>query len=411
MRIISAPEQIPMLIQPTIPSRNKKPGFALFNLGFRPFFLGAAAFAILSITVWMANYLLHIPLSVEGVTPMQWHAHEMIYGYGLAVIAGFLLTAVRNWTGIDTLQGKWLLALFAVWLGARLLLLCGTAYLLAAAVADLLFGLLLAVAVMRPILLTRQWKQIAVVSKLLLLVAGNALFYLGAFGLLHEGAFLSVYGGLYLVISLILVLGRRVIPFFIERGVSEKVSLRQSRWLDISILLFFLLFFINELFIGEAVLTAVSAGLLFLSNGLRLINWHTPGIWKVSLLWGLYVSSWLINLGFLLLAIQYWLDVPAILTIHLFTIGGIGLMTLSMMSRVALGHTGRNIREPSALVAYAMLALVLSAVFRVGLPLIDMGHYPLWLTLSYVCWLLAFTLFLLVYTPMLLKPRPDGQPG
>jgi uncharacterized protein involved in response to NO len=146
-------------------------------------------------------------------------------------------------------------------------------------------------------------------------------------------------------------------------------------------------------------------------NGLRLINWHTPGIWKVSLLWGLYVSSWLINIGFLLMATQYWLEIPSILTIHLFTIGGIGLMTLSMMSRVALGHTGRNIREPSPLVAYAMLALMMSAVFRVGLPLIDMSHYQWWLTLSYICWLLAFLLFLLVYTPMLLKPRPDGQPG
>lgn len=400
-----------MLIQPTISKKQKTGSFALFNLGFRPFFLGAAAFALLSATAWMAHYLRQWPLQIEGVTPMQWHAHEMIYGYGLAVIAGFLLTAVRNWTGIDTLRGKWLLALFSIWLGARLLLLCGTAYLLPAAVADLLFSLLLAVAVMRPILITRQWKQLAVVSKLLLIVAGNALFYLGAFGVLSEGAFFSIYGGLYLVISLILVLGRRVIPFFIERGVSEKVSLRQSRWLDISILVFFLLFFVNELFIRQAELTIASAGLLFLLNGLRLINWHTPGIWKVSLLWGLYVSSWLINIGFLLMATQYWLEIPAILTIHLFTIGGIGLMTLSMMSRVALGHTGRNIREPSPLVAYAMLALMMSAVFRVGPPLIDMSHYQWWLTLSYICWLLAFLLFLLVYTPMLLKPRPDGQPG
>src|SRR5690606_10897443 len=103
------------------------------------------------------------------------------------------------------------------------------------------------------------------------------------------------------------VVGRRVIPFFIERGVEEKVKLRQYRWLDISILLFFVLFFINELFIGRVEFTMLTAGLLFLLNGFRLSNWYTSGIWKAPLLWGLYVSSWLINAGFLLMALQYWL--------------------------------------------------------------------------------------------------------
>lgn len=359
----------------------------------------------------MATYLLQLPLQLTSVSAMQWHAHEMIYGYGLAIIAGFLLTAVKNWTGIQTLHGKPLLGLFTIWVIARMLLLGGTSYLVLAALADLLFGILLMVAIAYPIIKTRQWKQLAVISKLILIVTANILFYLGALGYMENGVHFSLYAGLYLIISLILVVGRRVIPFFIERGVSEKVTLRQYHWLDISILAFFLFLFINELFLQQAHITESSAAALFLLNGFRLYNWHTKGIWKAPLLWSLYLSSWLINIGFLLLAIAPWLAIPGTLTLHLFTIGGIGLMTVAMMARVSLGHTGRNIKQPSPLLAYALAALILSAVFRVFLPLLDMQHYAWWIGASYFFWMLAFALFLVIYLPILIKPRPDGQPG
>jgi len=392
-----------------ISSPSKKPAeAALLTLGFRPFFMGAGIFAIVSISVWMAVYLLHVSLPLTTVSASQWHAHEMIYGYGLAVIAGFLLTAVKNWTGIQTLHGKPLLGLFSIWVLARLLMLCGTEFVQYAALADLLFGLWLMVAVVGPIIKAKQWKQMAVLSKLIIVVAGNSLFYLGALGYMDDGVHLSLYGGLYITISLIMVFGRRVIPFFIERGVTEKVSLRQHQWLDIAILIFFVIFFVNELFVHKQSVTTTAAGVLFLLNSYRLHNWHTPGIWQAPLLWGLYVSSWLINLGFLLLALQASLAIPVILTVHLFTIGGIGLMTLSMMSRVSLGHTGRNIKQPSAWLAYALMALVASVIFRMGLPLLDMTHYFWWLTIAYACWLVAFTLFLSIYLPILLKPNING---
>jgi uncharacterized protein involved in response to NO len=398
-------------MQPVKLSQNRTDGFALFNLGFRPFFLGAGVFAALSMSIWIASYMLALPIHIESITAMQWHAHEMLYGYGLAVIAGFLLTAVKNWTGIQTLHGKALFGLFSVWVIARLLLLTGTSYIVAAAFADLLFGLLLMIAIAYPIIKVKQWKQLAILLKLFIIISGNALFYLGALGYVENGVHLSIYGGLYLIISLIMVLGRRVIPFFIERGVEEKLAVRHYRWLDISIMLFFLLFFINELFLAQPMLTTLAAGSLFLLNGFRLWNWHTRGIWKVPLLWGLYVSAWLINAGFLLMALQQWLEISGILTIHLFTIGGIGLMTASMMARVSLGHTGRNIRDPSVLVGYMLIMLILSVVFRVGLPLLDMEHYLWWVAASYLCWMLAFILFLITFLPVLTKPRPDGQFG
>ncbi|MDP2247799.1 MAG: NnrS family protein, partial [Nitrosomonadales bacterium] len=157
-----------MLSPPIGLPKQKASGMALFNLGFRPFFLGASIFALISMTIWMAIYSHPLPIKFESITAMQWHAHEMIYGYGLAVIAGFLLTAVKNWTGIQTLHGKPLLGLFSIWAIARLLLLGGSPYIMFAALADLLFGLLLMFAVVHPIIKTRQWKQMAVLSKLIL---------------------------------------------------------------------------------------------------------------------------------------------------------------------------------------------------------------------------------------------------
>lgn len=399
-----------MLVQP-VHITKQSGNFALFDLGFRPFFLGAALFAVLSITVWIASYLTDFSLQISTISAMQWHAHEMLYGYGLAVIAGFLLTAVKNWTGMQTLHGKPLIGLFAIWASARLLMLTGTSFLLLAGLLDLLFGLVLLMAVCSPIVKARQWKQLAVVSKLLLIIVGNTLFYLGASGHFEQGIYLSIYGGVYLIISLILVIGRRVIPFFIERGVAVPVVLKQSRLLDISVLVFFIVLFINELFLSVASITIFSAGLLFFVNGWRLINWHTPSLWKIPLLWGLYLSSWLINLGFLMLVLQYSAPFPGVLAIHLFAIGGIGLMTVAMMARVSLGHTGRNIRKPSPLVAYALGLLVMSTIFRALMPLISVQLYVWWVGLSAGCWILAFLLFLKVYFAVLIRPRIDGQPG
>jgi uncharacterized protein involved in response to NO len=402
------------VVQIQMPKSGQTKGFALFNLGFRPFFLGAALFAMIAIVMWLMVYSGFGP-QIFGITPAQWHAHEMLYGYGLAVVAGFLLTAVKNWTGIQTLHGKPLLALFALWCVARLLFLSGTVWLLYVALADLLFGLLLISAVAVPIVRAHQWPQLAVVSKLLLLWVGNLVFYLGALGWLEHGMQYAINGAVFLFISLILMIGRRVIPFFIERGVAHlvtaKVALKQHRWLDISILLLFLALFINEIFLHLQAWSALLAGALFLANGFRLLNWHVRAIWQVPLLWSLYVSSWLINFGFLFYGLQSLLGIPLIFTLHLFTIGGIGLMTMAMMSRVALGHSGRDIRQLSPWMKFAFGLIVLSALSRVLLPMWFAEYYLAWLLISGVLWVVGFGIFLGVYAPILCKPRVDGAYG
>jgi uncharacterized protein involved in response to NO len=386
-------------------------GFALWQLGFRPFFLFAGIFSVLSMALWMHIYVFNLPYPVTGITLYQWHAHEMIYGYSMAVIAGFLLTAVRNWTNRPTASGKALIALVALWAAARIAMLFGDRFIAVAAAFDLLFMLALMIAVAMPIVEAKQWKQLGVLSKLVLLLAGNLCFYLGALGMLLPGAYLGIYGGLLLVVGLILMIGRRVIPFFIERGVGYDVQLRNPRWLDITSMLLFFLFFIIELFAAAPGLVSLLGGALFVVITLRLYNWHTPGIWKKPLLWSLYVSLLFIDLGFLMFAFGGFLDVPRLLAIHAFAVGGIGLVTLSMMSRVSLGHTGRDIGNPSVLVGIACLCLIAAAVFRVIVPTLAMGSYPTWIMISQILWIAGFALFVVRYLPILIRPRVDGRPG
>ncbi len=180
---------------------------ALLNLGFRPFFLGAAVFSVISIAAWMGIYIFGLPLSV-GISYTQWHAHEMIYGFGVAVIAGFLLTAVKNWTGIPTLHGLGLLALFTLWALARILFILGTPFILIAAIFDLSFILFLTGAVVYPIVKAKQFKkQFGIIGKLVFLTVGNIFFYLGVIGFVEQGMFLSLYGGLYMIIGLMVLRG------------------------------------------------------------------------------------------------------------------------------------------------------------------------------------------------------------
>jgi len=386
-------------------------GCALFNLGFRPFFLGAGIFAIVSIVWWGLVYSGHGFVQIQSITNAQWHAHEMLYGYGLAVVAGFLLTAVRNWTGVPTPHGKPLMGLFALWVSARLLFLFGTSLMLWATIADLLFGLMLIIAISIPIFRAKQWPQLAVIVKVAMLWVGNIVFYLGYYQILQDGMLYAINGAVLLLIGLILMIGRRVIPFFIERGVSQPFKIKHHQWLDTSILVAFLALFINEIFYQHAELTPYLAIALFMMNGYRLSRWHEWGIWRVPLLWSLYLSAWMINVGFLLYGLHALCAIPLILVLHLFTIGGIGLMSLAMMARVALGHTGRDIRASSVWLVPTFIAVMLSLLLRVFAPMFAMQFYPHWIVASALCWIIAFAIFVWMYAPILYKPRVDGGPS
>ncbi len=379
--------------------------------GFRLFFLGAAVLAILTMIMWMGVYLFQWPIGLAGISTFQWHAHEMIFGYSIAVIAGFLLTAARNWTGQETLAGAGLGWLFAGWALARLLMLAGTHLILYAALADITFMLALGVAVARPVIKVRQKRQAPVLLILGLLLVANVTFYLGAVGLLNQGARWGVYGGLYLILGIILFMGSRVIPFFTRGGVEYPVEMKNARWNDIATFTLYPLFALAEIFFPQHIAGALLAAGLAVSNSIRIFGWHTPGIWQKPLLWGLFAAFIMINLGFALRAMFPVTTISPFLPIHAFAVGGVGMITISMMARVTLGHTGRNIHQSPPVVTPLLIAMILATTIRVLFPLLDPAHYQLWIAISAALWIIGYALFAGFFIPILLKPRADGKPG
>ena len=360
---------------------------------------------------WLGIYTLHWPLPIQSISIFQWHAHEMIYGFAIAVIAGFLLTAVKNWTGVQTLHGTSLMALFVLWAIPRILFLFGTPLLVIAGFFDLLFMLGLIAAIFYPISKAKQWKQSGILIILALLLIANSLFYFGAMGAIDRGVFISLHGGLFLIVGLVLFMGRRVIPFFIEVGVGYPIKLKNSERLDQAIIVLYILFLITEISMANEWLIAVLALALLLTNSIRMVGWYTPGIWKKPLLWSLFIAFAAINFGFLLLVLTPILKLPSLIVLHAFSVGGIGVIILSMMARVILGHTGRNVQQPPKTVPLALIILILSAVIRVILPLLIESDYLIWVAASQILWIAAFGIFLISYLPMLIAPRVDGQFG
>ena len=174
--------------------------FALFELGFRPFFLLASLFAIILTAIWMASYTFSWPLPVTNISSIAWHGHEMVFGYSTAVIAGFLLTAVRNWTGVPTIKGASLILLALIWILARCLPLFNSPLLFDwAAILDITFLLGLTLAILYPIVKVKQWRQTAIVSKLILLLAANVLYYLGVYHIVDQGISWGLFSGVYFI--------------------------------------------------------------------------------------------------------------------------------------------------------------------------------------------------------------------
>lgn len=393
-------------------SQVKPDRLALFNLGFRPFFLSAALFAVISMVVWALVYFSWAEIPLAGLSGQIWHGHEMIYGYAMAVVAGFLLTAVKNWTGRVTVEGPLLFVVFAFWVAARLSAFIDSPLAIYGMfLFDVLFVLSFCLALSIPLIQTRSWKHLGIVSKILLLGVTNVLFYLGALGSLENGISWGLYGGLYLILGLVFVMARRVLPFFIEKGVDRPVQLKNWFFLDMSSLVLFLIFSVADVFTDYSMFIAITAVLLAVLNTVRLWGWYDKQIWRKPMLWSLYVGYSFFVIGFILKALSYFMAISPFLGLHAFAYGGIALMTVGMMARVSLGHTGRNVFEPPGAVVWMFLLLLVGVICRVFLPIFDASLYLFWVAVSQIFWVSAFGLFALVYTPMFVAPRVDGRPG
>ena len=381
----------------------------LLRLGFRPFFLLGSLLAALAIPLWIVAWLggWH-SLQPQGGW-LAWHRHEMAFGFAGAIIAGFLLTAVQNWTGRPGLSGRPLGALVVLWLLARaawwqpwapLLLLSNLAFFAAV------------VAVMaRQLWAVRQTRNYPIVGVLLLLGLVDGLSLVGVQmqddGLQRQGVLAAVW----LVAAMMGLIGGRVIPFFTQRGLGRVQQVPAWEWLDQSLLLGSVLIALLHaagLALRPGPLLAALFALLALGHGIRLGRWFDKGLLRVPLLWSLHLAyAWLV-LACAGMALWHLglLDTPSP-ALHGLTIGAMGGLILGMLARVSLGHTGRPLELPQGF-ALAFVLLNLAAMLRVfGVGI----HYSLALWLAAALWTGAFALYLYRYGPMLCRTRADGHPG
>ncbi len=408
-----------MLINIAKPQKSPHP---VLNLGFRLFFLGAALFAVITMGVW------HLLLTgrvqfLAALNPIFWHGHEMLFGYGCAVIAGFLLTAVKAWTGVPMPVGWRLLGIFMPWLIARVLwfgagVMGADTGLVAAWLFDVLFWTVTTFVVTRAVWLARQKRQAGIIAKLMLLLVCQLGFGVGMIS--HHQAWMSVslYIALFVIVGVVLTIGRRVLPFFIEKGVmvdrdgkptGEQLSLPNAVWRDRLSLISFVGVALGVM-LSQPLLLAVSALVCAGVNAWRLIGWHHRGIWQKPLLWSLYLSFWGLVVSLLLLAWLPWTTYSLSLGVHALALTAIGMTTVAMMARVSLGHTGRNIHAPPRLTTLMFGLMILCVLVRVCLPML-MDDYLQALSYSQLLWMMSFVLFVMGFGRMLMQPRVDGLMG
>ncbi|WP_313306203.1 NnrS family protein [Stutzerimonas balearica] len=382
----------------------------VWRLAFRPFFLAGAVFALLVVPLWVMAWTGLWP----GFQPtggwLAWHRHEMLFGFAMAIVAGFLLTAVQTWTGQVAPSGKPLMGLALLWLSARLGWLFGLPLALLIPL-DLAFLCAVAVLMGRMLWAVRQKRNYPVLAVLTLMIAADVLVLTGMAraddALQRQG----VLAGLWLVAALMGLIGGRVIPFFTQRGLGWVEAIKPWVWLDVALLAgSALIALLHALGIALQAQPLVGVLLFLLGAGhlLRLGRWYDKGIWRVPLLWSLHLSMlWLVVACFGLALWHFGLLAQSSPSLHALTVGAMSGLILAMIARVTLGHTGRPLQVPTGMVP-AFVLFNLGVAARVFLA----AQWPvagLWLAAA--CWSLAFLVYALRYAPMLLSARVDGHPG
>lgn len=382
-------------------------GPALLALGFRVFFLLGAVWAVSMVGLWALAYSRGWSIP-SGFTPMAWHGREMLFGFVGAILAGFLLTAPGNWTGWPMPSGARLAAFVALWVAGRLAPYAHSVLPVALlASVDAAFFVALALQLFSVLCRFRLWKNLPFPVLLLLMGAANVLSYQPW---PHpSGGMLGSEAMLFLVLVVIAIMGGRVIPGFTSSRFPDGGSRDRAS--------------VNRLALGLLIAAALAdlcampppfiAGLFAaaaVAHAVRLYGWFTRELLREPLLWILHVAyAWLVC-GLVLKAAASLGCGSPLLARHAFTVGTIGAITLGMMCRITLGHTGRALVLPRGSV-FAFGLITAAALLRVLLPLTAPSLYLYGVLGSAVCWIAAFGLYVIRYGPMLLRPRVDGRSG
>ncbi|MCW8841934.1 MAG: NnrS family protein [Rhodobacteraceae bacterium] len=385
----------------------------LFSAGFRIFFLAAGLFAVLGMIVWEGWLAIHAAGGMVSdmpfyMPPHLWHAHEMVFGYGSAVVAGFLLTAAPNWTGTKLGSVPFFAALSALWVAGRLAILwSGSLPVLVVALCDLVFLPVLAARILQMLLKRPKPQQLVLFAVIMIYWAGNVLVHLEWAGVLDNGVWYGLRAGLVAVSGLILILGGRVTPAFTRNAIlrtGQETGLpKDPEWLARPAVLAALLAPVGILL---GLPDAVWAVPLLLAGGFgiaRLTGWR--GRWTLGqpILWTLHLSYFMNAFGMVLLGLATLGFGSEVAALHVLAIGGVGGMTLSIMTRASLGHTGRAlVVQGEVVLAYTLIPLAALARFVASaLP----EYYYAGVLISGGLWITAFALFCMAFLPVLLGPR------
>lgn len=381
---------------------------------FRIFFILTGSYALLLIFGWMAFLFASWPLPV-GWAPIQWHSHEMLYGFVTPAIAGFVLTAMTNWTGAPPLQGRKLLLLALLWAAGRVVMwMAGWLPGWLVAVVDLAFLPVLAAYVGTVLLRYNNRRNLILVGVLALLWLGNVLMQIGlATGktaVLQTGQLL----GLDLISILIVIIAGRITPLFtanwLVRNARDGTVVQRAQWVEIGALSSMFALLVTDITPVPAVVAGGVALLAACFNGWRLLLWRGWLTLKEPLLWILHLSYfWLVLALFLRGLAAFFPAIVPSLWQHALGVGAIATMILGVMTRVSLGHTGRPLQLPPYGV-WIYLAISLAAVLRILVPSGVLG-FRVGVLAASAAWMVAFTFFLILYIPVLLRPRADGKPG
>lgn len=374
-------------------------GPALLASGHRPFFLFAGVYGAGALVLWL--------LAWRGLLPLtsSWHGHEMIFGFAVAAIAGFLLAAVPKWTNSPPYRGLRVAVLMALWLGGRLgmgLAGAGVIAPMIGTVLDLLFLPALAWFIGAQIVRARNRRNYQVPA-VLLVAWGLDVFY-------HFGnASLALRVGVYVVATLITLIAGRIVPAFTRNALRQAghpdIECTTPRWLDVTAVPAMALVAVTELALPSSPWSSLAAGVAALIVGLRMVGWQTWHTRRLPLVWILHVGYAFLPLGLLMKAIaDLGGPVGPFAALHALTAGAIGVMILAVASRAALGHSGRPL-VPATATVVAYYLVIAGALIRV------LAIHPHATLAAGILWSAGYAVFSVVYWPMLTRPRADGQPG
>ncbi|MDO6694830.1 NnrS family protein [Aliiglaciecola sp. 3_MG-2023] len=387
---------------------------AIWRQAFRPLFLMGSIFAILSMATWALWLTGKVSFSPYGGMYF-WHGHEMLFGFVSAIIVGFLLTAVQNWTGLRATHGSSLIVLFSLWLAGRLLIVFNPLSIQwLTAIIDASFLLLAAVFMGKLVLKVKQYRNLIFVPILALLVMGNLLTHWSVLAQQPEYYRWGTYTTVMTITLIISIIAGRIFPMFTANGTNTK-KVANLEWLEkvvIGLTLILALLFLTNLssYLPKMVM-AVTFGLAAVCHTIRALRWRPQVTFGTPLVWSLHLAYWFVPASLALFAMHFaGGNISPSTALHGLTAGAISSLILAMIARISLGHTGRPL-QPRRTMTFAFMMIILAGISRVSVEYLQEFTSANLYVVAAILWVFAYLLYVLGYWKILTSPRPDGRLG